>query len=428
MYALVDCNNFFVSCERVFRPELDGKAVVVLSNNDGCVVSRSNESKAMGIKMGVPFYQVKHYADDGLLYACSSNYALYGDLSARVMSLLADAVPKIEIYSIDEAFLHLDGIDPEMVPQLCRDLVAKVRKWVGVPVSIGVAPTKTLAKIASHFAKKYPGYRGVCMMDTEAKRIKALELTPIDDVWGIGRRLAPKMVEKGVRTALDFVQRPRSWVDSKFHVNGVRTWEELRGHVAVEEERDERRKSICTSRSFADMIEDEKELVLRVSDFAAMCARKLREEGSAAGEVTTFTYTNRFREDLAQYFPSATVRLDVAANSAQEIISAALKAFRTIYRPGYKYKKAGVVVGGIVASDAIQASIFDFDDELRRKHDRLSQVMDAVNSAAEASGTGSGRSMLRLATQRPGHYADGIRSDFRSRLYSTSIDDIIEVR
>ena len=176
------------------------------------------------------------------------------------------------------------------------------------------------------------------------------------------------------------------------------------------------------------MIEDEKELVLRVSDFAAMCARKLREEGSAAGEVTTFMYTNRFREDLAQYFPSATVRLDVAANSAQEIISAALKAFRTIYRPGYKYKKAGVVVGGIVASDAIQASIFDFDDELRRKHDRLSQVMDAVNSAAEASGTGSARSMLRLATQRPGHYADGIRSDFRSRLYSTSLDDIIEVR
>ena len=427
MYALVDCNNFFVSCERVFRPELEGKAVVVLSNNDGCVVSRSNESKAMGIKMGVPFYQVKHYVDDGLLYACSSNYALYGDLSARVMSLLADAVPKIEIYSIDEAFLHLGGIDPKVVPQLCRDLVAKVRKWVGVPVSIGVAPTKTLAKIASHFAKKYPGYRGVCMMDTEAKRIKALELTPIDDIWGIGRRLAPKMVDKGVRTAWDFVQRPRSWVDANFHVNGVRTWEELRGHVAVEEERDERRKSICTSRSFADMIEDEKELVLRVSDFAAMCARKLREEGSAAGEVTTFMYTNRFREDLAQYFPSATIRLDVAANSTQEIISAALKAFRTIYRPGYKYKKAGVVVGGIVTSDAIQGSIFDFDDELRRKHDRLSQVMDAVNLAAEASGAGFGRSMLRLATQRPGHYADGMRSDFRSRLYSTSLDDIIEV-
>ena len=427
MFALVDCNNFFVSCERVFRPDLEGKAVVVLSNNDGCVVSRSNESKAMGIKMGVPFYQVKHFVDEGKLHAFSSNYALYGDLSSRVMSLLADAVPKIEIYSIDEAFLHLDGIDPETVPQLCADLVAKIRKWVGVPVSIGVAPTKTLAKIASHFAKKYKGYKGVCMMDTDAKSLKALELTPIDDVWGIGRRLAPKMLEKNVRTALDFVQRPCEWVASNFNINTVRTWEELRGRVCHEEEREERRKSICTSRSFADMIEDERELVLRVSDFAAMCALKLREEGSAAYDVTTFMYTNRFRDDLAQYFPSVTIRLDVAANSAQEIVGAALKAFRTIFRQGYKYKKAGVIVSNIIASDAIQASIFDFDDELRQKHDRLSKVMDAVNSAAEASGSASGRSMLRLATQRPGHYADGIRSDFRSRLYSTSLDDIIEI-
>lgn len=428
MYALVDCNNFFVSCERVFRPELEGKAVVVLSNNDGCVVSRSNESKAMGIKMCTPFYQVKHFVDEGKLHACSSNYALYGDLSSRVMSLLADAVPKIEIYSIDEAFLHLDGIDPESVPQLCHDLVKKIRKWVGVPVSIGVAPTKTLAKIASHFAKKHKGYRGVCMMETDAKRLKALQLTPIDDVWGIGRRLAPKMLEKGVKTALDFVQRPREWVASTFNVNTVRTWEELQGHVCHEEEREDRRKSICTSRSFADMIEDERELVLRVSDFAAMCARKLREEGSAAYDVTTFMYTNRFREDLAQYFPSATIRLDVAANSAQEIIGAALKAFRTIYRQGYRYKKAGVTVSNIISADAIQASMFDFDDELRQKQDRLSKVMDAVNAAAEVSGSVSGGALLRLATQRPGHYADGIRSDFRSRLYSTSLDDIIEVR
>lgn len=428
MFALVDCNNFFVSCERVFRPELEGKAVVVLSNNDGCVVSRSNESKAMGINMCAPFYKIKHLADTGQLTACSSNYSLYGDLSNRVMSILADAVPRIEIYSIDEAFLHLEGIDPEDVPQLCHDLVYKVRKWVGVPVSIGVAPTKTLAKIASHFAKKYKGYKGVCMMDTDEKRLKALELTPIDDVWGIGRRLAPKMVEKGVKTALDFVRRPREWVSSNFHVNGVRTWEELQGRVGLEEERDERRKSICTSRSFADMIEDEKELMLRVSDFAAMCARKLREENSAAYDVTTFMYTNRFREDLAQYFPSATVRLEVAASSSQEIIGAALKAFRTIYRPGYRYKKAGVTVSNITASDSIQAALFDFDDGLREKHDRLSKVMDTVNAAAEASGSPSGGSMLRLATQRPGHYADGIRSDFRSRLYTTSLDDIIEVR
>lgn len=419
MYALVDCNNFFVSCERVFRPELEGKPVVVLSNNDGCVVARSNESKAMGIKMCTPFYQVKHFVDEGRLTACSSNYALYGDLSGRVMSILADAVPKIEIYSIDEAFLHLEGITPEHVPQLCQDLVVKIRKWVGVPVSIGVAPTKTLAKIASHFAKNYKGYKGVCMMDTDAKRLKALELTPIDDVWGIGRRLAPKLMAKGVKTALDFTQRPREWVESMMHVNGLRTWEELHGRKCLEEEAAERRQSICTSRSFADMIEDPQELMLRVSDFAAKCAAKLREEGSAASEVTTFMYTNRFRDDLDQYFPSATIRLDVAANSTQEIVSAALKAFRTIFREGYKYKKAGVVVSGITAADAIQTTMFDFDEQKRQKHDRISKVMDAFNSS---------ETLLRLGTQRPGHYADGIRSDFRSRLYTTNLDEIIEVR
>ena len=426
MYALVDCNNFFVSCERVFRPQLEGKAVVVLSNNDGCVVARSNESKSMGIKMGTPFFKVRDLVDKGRLTACSSNYALYGDLSSRVMSLLADAVPKIEIYSIDEAFMHLEGIDPDKVPQLCRDLVLKIRKWVGVPVSIGVAPTKTLAKIASHFAKTYKGYRGVCMIDTDAKRLKALSLTPIDDVWGIGRRMAPKLLERGVRTALDYTERPREWVASNFYVIAVRTWEELQGRRCVEEDTLERRQSICTSRSFADTIEDPDELVLRISDFAAMCAHKLREEGSAASEVTTFMYTNRFREDQAQYFPSATIRLDVAASSTQEIVGAALKAFRTIFRDGYKYKKAGVVVSGITSSDAVQASLFDHDGDMREKHDRISKVIDAVNAAGSASS--SGQSLLRLATQRPGHYADGIRSEFRSRLYTTDLDEVIEVR
>lgn len=419
MYALVDCNNFFVSCERVFQPQLEGRAVVVLSNNDGCVVARSNESKAMGIKMGTPFFKVKHFVESGALEVRSSNYALYGDLSARVMSILAETVPHIEIYSIDEAFLHLDGISREAVPGLCRDLVARIRRWVGIPVSIGVAPTKTLAKIASHFAKNYPGYKGVCMMDSDAKRLKALELTPIEDVWGVGRRLAPRMHASGIRTALDYVTRPESWVRSNFNIPGVRTWEELQGRVCVEEDREERRKSICTSRSFADMISDEDELCLRVSDFAASCAHKLREEESAACEVTTFLYTNRFREDMRQYFPSATVRLAVAANSTHEIVGAALRAFRTIYRPEYMYKKAGVIVNAIVPADAVQSSLFDNDEELRDRQERLSKVMDAVNAG--------GNSLLRLASQRSGHYADGIRSEYRSRLYSTSLDDIIEI-
>ena len=419
MIALVDCNNFFVSCERVFRPDLDGKPVVVLSNNDGCIVSRSNESKAIGIAMGTPYFKVKHLVENGQLTVFSSNYALYGDLSNRVMSILADEVPKIEVYSIDEAYLHIDGIAPDRISKLCRNLTEKIRQWVGIPVSIGVAPTKTLAKIASHFAKKYKGYKGVCMMDTDEKRIKALKLTPIDDVWGVGRRLAPKMLEWGINTAYDFTQRPKEWVRERLGINGLKTWEELRGTVCIDEEISERRKSICTSRSFADMIEDQQELSLRVSDFAAMCAKKLREEGSAAYDVTTFLYTNRFRDDLNQYFPSMTIRLNVAANSTQEIVSAALKAFRLIYRTGYQYKKAGVVVGNIIPAESVQGAIFDFDGRAREKNDRISKVMDSLGGESK---------LLRLGVQRSGHYADGIRKDHSSGLYTTSLEEIIKVR
>ena len=420
MYALVDCNNFFVSCERVFRPLLEGKAVVVLSNNDGCVVARSNESKAMGIRMGTPFYQVRDMVKAGRLIACSSNYTMYGDLSSRVMSILAEAVPRIEIYSIDEAFLCMDGMSPEKIEGISRELVAKVRKWVGIPVSIGIAPTKTLAKIASHFAKKYPGYRGVCRIDSEEKRLKALSLTPIREVWGVGRKLSVSMEQKGIRTALDYVQRPEEWIRKNYMLHGVRTWLELRGHVCVEEELPEKRKSICTSRSFPGMMTDRSEIAARVADFAAKCAQKLREEHSAARQVDVVLYTNRFRDDLPQYFPCASVRLPVAASNTQEIVSAALKGFDTIYRSDYQYKKAGVTVSDLVDADAVQASLFDYDIDRRRKQDRLSEVMDRVNAG--------GHNLVRLAAQRSGDYTDGIRSDYRSRRYSTSLDEVIEIR
>ena len=420
MYALVDCNNFFVSCERVFRPQLEGKAVVVLSNNDGCVVARSNESKAMGIRMGTPFYQVRDMVKAGRLIACSSNYTMYGDLSSRVMSILAEAVPRIEIYSIDEAFLCMDGMSPEKIEGISRELVAKVRKWVGIPVSIGIAPTKTLAKIASHFAKKYPGYRGVCRIDSEEKRLKALSLTPIREVWGVGRKLSVSMEQKGIRTALDYVQRPEEWVRKNYMLHGVRTWLELRGQVCVEEELPEKRRSICTSRSFPGMITDRSEIAARVADFAAKCAQKLREEHSAARKVDVVLYTNRFRDDLPQYFPCASVRLPVAASNTQEIVSAALKGFDTIYRSDYQYKKAGVTVSDLVDADAVQASLFDYDIDRRRKQDRLSEVMDRVNAG--------GHNLVRLAAQRSGDYTDGIRSDYRSRRYSTSLDEVIEIR
>lgn len=419
MYALVDCNNFFVSCERVFQPQLEGKAVVVLSNNDGCVVARSNESKALGIKMCTPFYQIRHLVESGTVTACSSNYTLYADLSERVMSILSDAVPKIEIYSIDEAFLVLDGLDTENVRPMCLALVDKIRKWVGIPVSIGVAPTKTLAKIASHFAKTYPGYRGLCMMDTEQKRLKALSLTPIEDVWGIGRCMSAKMVENGIMTALDFTLRPSEWVKNHFMLHGVRTWNELNGQISVEEERPEKRKSICTSRSFAEMLEDEGELSVRVSDFAARCAEKLRLEHSAASQVTVFLQTNRFRDDLAQYSPSQSLCLSAAVSSSQEIISAALVLFHRIFRAGYKYKRAGVIVDEIVDDDAVQMPMFDYDIGIRQKNDRISRLMDTLNARE--------KNLVRLAVQRGGSYADGIRSEYRSKRYSTDFKEILEI-
>lgn len=420
MYALVDCNNFFVSCERAFQPELEGRPVVVLSNNDGCVVARSNESKAMGIKMGTPYFKVKYLVDQGKLVVRSSNYTLYGDLSARVMSLLSEVAPKLEVYSIDEAFMNMDGIREEDLPGICRDLIKRIRRWTGIPVSIGIAPTKTLGKVANHFAKKYKGYKGVCVIDTDGKMRKALSLTPIDDVWGVGWRGAPKLEAAGVKTALDFVNRPVEWVRDRMGVIGVRTWSELQGIRMVEEEKNDKRKSICTSRSFAGNISDIDELTLRVSDFAGKCAEKLRKEGTAAGTVGIFLYTNRFREDLDQYYPSASVRLEVPASSAPEIISAALKALRYVYKPGYQYKKAGVIVSDIVDADSIQQVIFGFDDKARERDDRISEVMDKVNT--------SGRNVLRLATQRGGHYADGIRRDFCSGLYTTSWQDLIKVK
>lgn len=383
-------------------------------------MARSNESKAMGIKMGTPFFKIRDKVESGNLIVRSSNYSLYGDLSSRVMSILAAAVPKIEIYSIDEAYLCVDGIDKKKLEVLCPELVRRIRKWVGIPVSIGIASTKTLAKVANHFAKKYPGYRGVCRIVTEEQRVKALKLTPIGDVWGIGRRVAPRLLAMGLTTAFDYVSMPQDWVYKNLGLGGLRVWNELNGKESVEEERDEARQSICTSRSFAETITDIQELSARVSDFAAKCAEKLRHDGTAAYCINTFLYTNRFREDKPQDFPDATIRLDMPASSTQEVVSAALKALKLIWKPGFEYKKAGVVVFDIVNRDERQLTLFETDSAKKEKQDVLSQVMDNVNVS-------SGQNVLRVATQRPGHYADGIRREHASRLFSTDWDSIIEI-
>lgn len=421
MYALVDCNNFFASCERAFQPQLEGRPVVVLSNNDGCVVARSNEAKALEIKMGTPFFKLKNLVDSGRLNVRSSNYALYGDMSARVMNILRSAVPKIEVYSIDESFLSLDGISPADQVPMCLSLVRQIRQWTGIPVSIGIAPTKTLGKMASHFAKRYPGYHGVCVIDSEEKRIKALKLTSIDDVWGIGWRGAPKLMTMGVLTAYDLTARPLEWVQKHLGITGVRTWKELQGTPAVQDEKEDRRQTICTSRSFANLISDKDELSMRVCDFAGVCAHKLRKENSIACKVGVFIHTSRFRTELPQYYPYGEHVLGDPGSSTQVIVSAAMKAFDKIYKPGYGYKRAGVIMEDIIPAGDAETSLFTTESELSMKarEDKVSELMDKFNSP--------GSNLLRLGSQRAGHYSDGIRREHCSSLFTTDWEQLLQI-
>ena len=426
-FALVDCNNFFVSCERAFQPQLEGRAVVVLSNNDGCAVARSNEAKALGIKMGTPFFQLQKLVASGRLEVRSSNYTLYGDMSARVMGILRETDPDLEVYSIDEAFLHLDEIDPASRRELALALVRKIRRWTGIPVSIGIAPTKTLAKVAARFAKRYAGYRGVCVIDSEEKRRKALSLTEIGDVWGIGWRGAPKLISLGITNAAALVEMPESWVKKHMGVGGLRTWRELQGIVALNAEKPESRKSICTSRSFANMIESFEELRLRIADFAAICAQKLRRDGSVAHEVGVFIHTNRFRPELPRYCPYFSIRLKVPASSTHQVVGAALEALGRIYRPGYAYKRAGVLVDDIVPAEglSIEHSLFEDPEKIaesalrRKRENTLSALMDSLNSPSAP--------LLRLASQHAGPYSEDIRHDHASPRYTTDWEELLEV-
>lgn len=380
MWGLVDCDNFFCSCERVFHPDLNGRPIVVLSNNDGCVIALSNEAKALGIRMCLPFYQLVGQFRNLGITAFSSNHKLYGDMSARVMSVLRQEAPEIYQYSVDEAFLDLSGIEPESLKEWGEKLSAKVRRWTGIPVSIGIAPTKTLAKMASRYAKRYPGYRKCCVIATDAQRTTALSLFPIEDLWGIGRRMSSSLKSRGVSTALDFINRPECWVKEKYHVNGHRTWLELQGINAISTDGIEsQRKSILTSRTFQDMISDFDPLRTRVANFAARCAAKLRQQHSSASMLTVFIESNRFRTDLAQYGASATETFPTATSATNEIVQAAVVALHRIFRPDIKFKRAGVLVSGLSDDRALQPDLFTFDPIRDRKHRTLSRVVDSLN-------------------------------------------------
>lgn len=417
MYGLIDCNNFFVSCERAFNPSLNGQPVIVLSNNDGCAIARSNEAKALGIRMAAPAFQIKDIIQKHNVQVFSSNYTLYGDMSARIMSILSEQVLEIEVYSIDEAFLNLEGI--ENLETFAKDLVHKVIRSTGIPVSLGIAPTKTLAKVANHFAKKYKAYNRVCLMDTDQKRIKALKLTEIEDIWGIGRRLSKMLALEGVFSAYDFIHKPQEWVRKKMTVIGERTWRELRGEPCLEIETvEDPKKQICTSRSFGQMISDYDSLAEAIATHAATCAQKLRRQKACAISLMTFIHTNRFRDDLAQCWRNQTIPLTTPSNDTITIVTHALKALKQIYAKGYQYKKAGVIITEITSEKSVQTDLFDHPNH--QKSARLMAAIDQINQQFP-------HAQMRLAVQGISHNWE-IKRELLSRHFSTRLSDVIQIK
>lgn len=381
MWGLIDCDNFFCSCERVFRPDLNGKPVVVLSNNDGCCVALSREAKALGVKMGLPYYQMLQQFPNSGITAFSSNYKLYGDMSARVMATLREEVPKLYQYSIDECFIDLRGLKNHDLKAFGEYLSHKVMKWTGLPITIGIAATKTLAKVATRFGKNYPGYNKCCVIGNEEQREKALRLFDVEEVWGIGRRIARKLNFAGVKTAYDFTQKPRDWVKSRFHIPGERTWLELRGEdvIPVDEMNGKTKQSIMTSRSFPSMLTDYDDVATHVANYAARCAMKLRRQHSVCSLVTVFLQSNFFREDLPQYSDSATFMFTTPSNSGTEIVRAAEGALKKVFKPGIHYKRGGVMVSEISSERAIQPDLFEYDAEMSRKYKTISDAIDEIN-------------------------------------------------
>ena len=449
MIGLADCNNFYCSCERVFRPDLIGKPVVVLSNNDGCVIARSEEAKALGYKMGDPFYQVKEKLEAEGVAIFSSNYTLYGSLSNRVMSMLSHYSPHIDQYSIDESFFDVDQSMAErffqdnlkendtflnnesLLHQYGARISADVLRAVGIPISIGIAETKTLAKIGSKFAKKYKGYQGCCLIDTDERRHKALSLFPIKDVWGIGRQISRKLDYMGIRTAAQFADKKESWVRSHFNITMVRTWKELNGESCISIEELPQKKSICTSRSFAgEGISDKDVVEEAVANFAVRCAEKLRHQGSVCQGITVFAWTSRFNENVPEYTIHDSLTLPIATNAQEEIVGAALSILRAKYpksmadsrpdRPdmSFHFKKAGVILWQISPDHPRQQDFFDPID--RSKQKKLMEAIDAINRK-------NGYGTIRQAIQGTNCRFD-LKREYMSKQFTTNIHDILKVK
>ena len=418
MFALADCNNFFASCERVFRPDLQGKPVIVLSSNDGCAIARSNEAKALGIKMGAPLFKIKDIVDRHGVAVFSGNMALYGDMSRRVKWVLEENAPAVEVYSIDEAFLDLRGMSGIDFDAYAKDLSAKCWKLTSIPVSIGIAPTKTLAKIASKLCKQYPKLRGGCYMHRPQDIEKVLRKFPIEDVWGIGRKSATKLQARYIKTAYDFTQLPETAVRSMMGITGVRTWKELQGIPCIEfEDGFEAKQSICVSRSFSSEIYELGDLQEQIANFAATLAEKLRKQGSVTSEIAVFAYTNRFKEDQPQTHSSALVTFPTPTAGQKSIITSAVKATRELFRSGYGYKKAGVIATGVMAESEATPSLFD-DPHALEQEQKITEALSAINSTF-------GDGTIKLAVQGSGNIKNTCQK--QSPHYTTRWTDLPKV-
>jgi DNA polymerase V len=416
MYALIDCNNFYASCERVFNPTLTGKPIVVLSNNDGCVIARSNEAKEF-VPMGAVAFQFKQIFKENNIHVFSSNYALYGNMSNRVMTILKTFTPEIEIYSIDEAFLKFTGFENYNLHEYGLQIKKQVKKNTLIPVSIGMAPTKALAKVANRIAKEYSDHtQGVYVIDTEEKRIKALKWIKIEDVWGIGRKHAKRLKTKQITSAYMFTQLSDDYVKKEMSIVGLRLKHELLGIPCLELEEVKSKKSIATTRSFENTISNLENLKERVATFSVTCAEKLRNEHSHCNLITVFLCSNNFNASQPQYYKNITIKLPYATNSSITLIQAANNALEAIYKTGYSFKKAGVIVSGITSEGEKQFNLFQDENP---KHALLMKAIDKTNRML-------GDRKVKFASQDL-QRTWKMRQESLSRRYTTHWNELLEV-
>ena len=391
MIALIDCNNFYCSCERVFDPSLVGRALIVLSNNDGCAIARSEEAKAAGIQMAQPAFLAEKRIRDNNVAVFSSNYTLYDNMSRRVMQVIREMVPRAEIYSIDEIFADLSGIKYVDLEELGRQVRTRVKACTGIPVSIGIAPTKTLAKMANRYAKKTRPDVGVFAADSPEWIETMLAFTGVGDVWGIGPQYAALLKKHGFHTALDLTGAPEEWIRKEMSVVGQRLYQELKGIPCIQwEEEAPAKKNICTSRSFGKLIARKNELKQAVAKFTSSCAEKLRREKTCARRLEVFIQTNPHKPELPQYFQSIELQLPVPTQLTTELMKYSMRGLEMIFQPGYLYQKAGVMVLDLVPAEQVQLALFDRQD--RERDAKLMARIDEVNTAF-------GRDTVRFGVQ-----------------------------